>query len=117
MAKMHTVCHFEWQSTDLQRSQEFYKGLFNWDFRSFGDEMVVFGQGDEHIGGLTKVDVVKAGSSPSVWIQVENLEGMCDRAVSLGGTLKSGKSPVPGVGFSAVVTDLDGNEVGMVEFA
>lgn len=116
MAK-HTICHIEWDVTDLARAQRFYEGLFGWNFRSFGEEMVVFGVGGQHLGGLMKVDQVHAGNSPSVWIEVEDVEAMCSKAATLGGSVKKSKEPVPGVGFSAVVTDLDGNNVGMVEFA
>lgn len=112
----HSICHIEWQSTDLARSQAFFEALFGWTFRSFGDEMVVFANGEEHLGGLMKVTEVKPGSSPSVWIQVENVEKACANAVSLGGAVKAEKGSVPGVGFSAIITDLDGSEVGLVEF-
>lgn len=113
----HSICHIEWQATDLARSQAFFEGLFGWTFRAFGDEMVVFANGDEHLGGLMKVTEVKPGSSPSIWIEVADVEASSARAVELGGGLKSPKGPVPGVGFSAVVTDLDGSEIGLVEFA
>ncbi len=78
--------------------------------------MVVFGIGDQHIGGLMKSDTPRPGSSPSVWIEVGDVEGMCLRAVSLGGTVLSEKSPVQHVGWSALVADQDGNPVGMVQF-
>ncbi|MFN8220011.1 MAG: VOC family protein [Fimbriimonadales bacterium] len=116
MAK-HDVCHIEWQSTDLSRSQAFFEGLFGWDFRSFGDTMVVFGTGEKHIGGLMKADRVEVGSSPSVWFDVDDIDAMCEKAVGLGGKVHAEKGPVPGVGFSAVVTDPDGNQVGLVQFA
>lgn len=116
MAK-NTVCHIEWEVTDLARAQEFYQGLFDWKFQQFGDEMVVFGSGDVHIGGLMKSEKPSPGNSPSVWFEVDDIEAYCTKAISLGGTVKSGKSPVPNVGWSAIVGDFDGNNVGLVQFA
>lgn len=115
MAK-NTFCHVEFQSTDLERSQRFYSGLFDWTFRSFGDEMVVFGSGDTHLGGLTKAESVQPGASPSVWIEVDSIESYLAKARGLGGKVVSEKSPVPNVGWSAQVSDPDGNHVGLVEF-
>lgn len=116
MAK-NGFCHVEFQSTDLPRSQRFYETMFEWTFRSFGDDMVVFGQGDQHLGGLVKVDAVEAGNSPSVWIEVDSIERYLGKAPTAGGRVCSGKSPVPNVGWSATIQDPDGNTVGLVEFS
>lgn len=116
MAK-HTVCHIEWEVRDPARSQPFYEGLFGWRFQAFGDEMVTFGLGDQHIGGLMKVEQPQPGSSPSIWIEVEDVDRSCGRAVELGGSVLREKSPVPHVGWSALVGDLDGNPIGLVQFA
>jgi predicted enzyme related to lactoylglutathione lyase len=79
--------------------------------------MVVFGSGDQHIGGFVKAEWVNAGESPSVWFEVESIEAMLEKAVSAGGKVIEGKSDVPSVGWSATVGDLDGNRVGLVQFA
>lgn len=113
----NTVCHIEWEVTDFARAQTFYEGLFGWRFQEFGDEMVVFGLGDQHIGGLIKVNAVGVGRSPSVWIEVESIEAACAKAESVGGGVSKGKSEVPHVGWSATLTDPDGNYVGIVQFA
>ncbi|HRJ28001.1 MAG TPA: VOC family protein [Fimbriimonadaceae bacterium] len=113
----HRLCHLEFEVTDMDRARHFYQGLFGWNFRAFTDSMVVFGIGDEHLGGLQKVDHVKPGSSPSVWFNVESLEASVARVVELGGSTPHEKHPVPGVGWSVAVLDPDGNPVGLVEFA
>lgn len=115
MAK-NTFCHVEFDVTDLERAKGFYGGLFEWSFREFGDEMVVFGDGTTHLGGLMKKDEVKHGLSPSVWIEVDRIETYLDKASAVGGSVVSGKSEVPHVGWSAVVSDPDGNHVGLVQF-
>lgn len=116
MAK-HQVCHIEWYVSDVARSQAFYEGLFDWTFRTFTDDMVVFGQGDQHIGGLMRSDDIRPGNSPSVWLEVDDIDVMISRALELGGLLASAKHQVPHVGWAAQVGDLDGNLVGMVQFS
>lgn len=113
---MNQLCHVEYQVTDIDRSRSFYEGLFGWTFRQFMPEMVVFGQGETHIGGLMLADRVNAAESPSLWFQVESLDESCARATALGGIVDGEKSPVPGVGWSIVVRDPDGNGVGLVQY-
>lgn len=110
------VCHIEWIVTDFSRSRKFYEGLFEWKFQEFGDDMVVFGLGDHHIGGFQRADSVTPGNSPSVWIEADDVEAYCAKATTLGGTVIAGKRPVPHVGWSAIVGDPDGNAVGLVQF-
>lgn len=112
----NSICHIEFQVTDLARSQAFYEGLFGWTFRSFMDGMVVFGIGDQHIGGLQKVDKPTPGDSPSIWFRVENLDDLAAKARQLGGSTPHDKHPVPGVGHSLAIVDPDGNAVGLVQY-
>lgn len=114
---MNTVCHIEIDVTNVQRSQAFYEGLFGWTFRAFTDSMVVFGAGDQHIGGLQRVDTVVPGATPSVWFQVADLDASVATVERQGGTVVSGRQDVPNVGWSAQVADLDGNRIGLVQFA
>lgn len=113
----NTICHIEWDVTDLDRAKAFYGAVFDWTFRSFGDDMVVFGCGDKHLGGLMKVDTVHVGASPSVWIEVGSIESSLAQATAAGGHVLKEKGDVPGVGWSAVFSDPDGNRVGIVQFA
>lgn len=111
------ICHIEFEVTDLARSRTFYEGLFGWKFSDFAiPDMMVFGSEEKHIGGLMRVDKVTPGQSPTIWFRVKNVEESVQRAQSLGGTMTSPKSEVPNVGWSATITDLDGNTVGFVQF-
>ncbi len=114
---MHTVCHVEIQTVDLDRAEAFYKGLFDWTFKAFMPTMRVFGVGDTHVGGLMLVDKVEAGRSPSIWIQVKSIEETLARVEAFGGKVVSGKSEVPGTGYSADFEDPEGTYIGIVEFA
>ncbi len=113
---MSRICHIEFEVTDVVRAQRFYEGLFDWTFRAFTDSMVVFGIGDDHIGGLQRVDHVAAGSSPSVWFRVEDIDALTSRAGTLGGSVVREREEVPHVGWSAQLADPDGNKVGIVQY-
>lgn len=110
------ICHIEFDCTDLVRSQAFFESIFDWTFRPFIEGMTVFGVGESHLGGLTKVDSVTPGKSPSIWFEVESIDDSLAKALKAGATMVSEKSEVPTVGFSAVFADLDGNRVGVVQF-
>src|SRR5690349_15971098 len=97
---MNSVCHVEFDSTDLERSQRFYEGLFGWKFRAFSDEMVVFGTDEGHVGGLEKREKVTPGSSPSVWFQVSEISEYTAKAAGLGGSVVREKTDLPHVGWS-----------------
>lgn len=99
----------------MARTQAFLEAMFGWTFRAFED-MVVFGLGDEHLGGLTKVDKVESGMSPTVWIQVADLDASLAKAQSLGGRVVTGRQPVPNVGWSGLIADFDDNKIGLVQF-
>lgn len=113
----NVICHVEYDVTDLDRAQKFYGAIFDWTFRSFGDDMVVFGVGDQHLGGFMKVASVANGDSPSLWIQVESIEETLSKAAKLGAPIVKEKSEVPNVGWSAQFRDPDGNAVGIVQFS
>lgn len=110
------ICHVEFEVTDLERAQHFFEVLFGWTFRPFGD-MVVFGAGEDHVGGLTKVDAPRPGGTPSVWFDVEDLDGVLAKAAGMQAKVLAEKHPLPGIGYSAQIADPDGNPVGLVEFA
>lgn len=112
----NVLCHIEIEVTDLAKAQAFYQGLFGWRFSAFTEDMVVFGNGDEHIGGLMKKDSVNAGTSPSLWFKVADIDASVTQAVALGGAVLSEKTELPQVGWSALVADLDGNGVGLVQY-
>lgn len=115
---MNTVCHIEIQTLDLDRAETFYKGVFDWTFKAFVmSTMRIFGSGDTHVGGLQLVEKIEAGRSPSVWLQVGNIEETLAKVEAFGGKTVSGRSEVPGTGWSADFEDPEGNYIGIVQFA
>jgi predicted enzyme related to lactoylglutathione lyase len=111
-----TVCHIEYKTEDLEGSQRFCEKAFGWDFRSFGDSMIVFGTPEGHIGGFVKGAKPTVGPEPEVCYRVDSLDPFIELAQSLGAKVVNARREVPGVGFYASIQAPDGNGFGVVEF-
>jgi len=114
MAK-HTINHVQWSVTDMERAKAFYGGLFGWSFETWGDNYTTFKPPEGLEGGLMKVDQVKPGQSPYIYIEVEELEPYLERARELGGGVDVPKTEIPQIGWFAHLTDPDGNIVGLFQ--
>lgn len=112
MAK-HSICHVEWTSTDLERTKAFFSGLFEWKWKAWGTEYLIFSPPEGVGGGIMKVEEVKPGESPSVYIDVEEIEPYLEKVKDLGGGVAVPKTEIPGAGWFAHLTDPDGNIVGL----
>lgn len=112
----NTVCHIEFEVKDFARAKDFYAAIFGWDFRAFGDSMMVFGVGASHVGGFQKVDEVRPAACASVWFEIEDIDKLLSVAEQKGGAKLCPKNFVQGVGWTAVIGDPDGNPVGLVQF-
>lgn len=107
--------HIEWESTDLERTQRFLSSLFGWNFMPMGDSYLAFRPPGTTSGGILKKEMVHAGSSPVVLIEVEEITPYLEKAVLLGGKVTVPKTPIPGMGWFAHVADADGNLFGLVQ--
>jgi predicted enzyme related to lactoylglutathione lyase len=111
----HSICHFEWSSTDLKRTEKFLSGLFGWEFKPWGDEYMMFDTPSGLGGGIMKVDSVSAGKSPYIYIEVDEIEPYLDKVKELGGSVDKDKSEIPTVGWYAHLLDPDGNIIGIFQ--
>jgi predicted enzyme related to lactoylglutathione lyase len=114
MAK-HSFCHIEWLSTDLERTKTFLSGLFGWQFKPWGSEYLVFSPPKGPGGGIMKAKEVHSGESPSVYVEVDEIEPYLEKAKQFGGDVGVGKTEIPGAGWFAHLIDPDGNIVGVFE--
>jgi len=114
MAK-HSVCHFEWSSTDLERTQTFLQGLFGWEFQAWGGEYLLFNPPEGPGGGIMKVDEVTPGKSPSIYIEVDEIQPYLEKVKDLGGRVEVSKKEIPTIGWYAHLLDPDGNIIGLFQ--
>jgi hypothetical protein len=104
----------ELATRDMARAEAFYAGLFGWTMRdhhaSPPSGYRMFGNDDGMLGGLLQMTEAW-GEMPSHWsiyIQVEDVDAIVDRAQALGGSLCFPAFDAPGVGRLARIDDPSG---------
>jgi hypothetical protein len=119
--KKNSVVHFEIYADDPDKLGEFYTSLFDWtiervpgmDYRLVKtvetDQKGLPTQPGGINGGMLKRPAGYEGRAWVNYVNVESLEAAVDRAQQLGASLMKGKSPVPGMGWFAMLTDPQGN--------
>jgi len=111
----HTICHLEIPTTDVKRSGEFYKKLFGWKMDySWGSDYAVFSTGEGILsgGGLDRKDEITPGNI-IIYVLVDDINMMLEKAVEFGGKKVKEKTEIPHVGWFGLFTDLDGNTIGL----
>ncbi len=113
----HGICHVEWRSTDFERTKGFYGGLFEWSFQDWDGNYLLFQSPGGIGGGFEKVSAPNPGKSPVVYVLVEDVEPYVVRAAELGGGVVMPKTQIGDVGWMALLSDPDGNHVGVFQSA
>lgn len=109
------ISHVEIPSTNLNHSSEFFKKVFDWEFKPFGNGYLLFNNHQGIMAGLRKVESVTKGDCTVFHITVENLEQVLEKAKASGGHIKIGKTTIPAMGWYAVIFDPDGNSIGLYQ--
>ena len=109
------ISHIEIPSTDLNRSSEFFKKVFDWEFKPFGNGYLLYNNHQGILAGVRKVDTVAKGNSTVFHITVDQLDQTLEKAKTAGGHIKVGKTTIPEMGWYAVILDPDGNSVGLYQ--
>lgn len=114
----HRVVHFEIPCDDPEKSMEFFKDVFGWQFQQFGNvEYWTVTTGDSATpginGGLMKKRDPRQPLVNS--IQVDNIDHHIKLIESAGGKIVVPKMAIPSVGWLAYFTDPDGNIHGIYQ--
>jgi hypothetical protein len=110
----HIICHLEIPTTDVKKSGEFYKKLFGWEIDyGWGKDYATFSTGEDQLGGgLDRKDKITRGNT-IIYILVDDINAMLEKAVKLGAKKVKEKTEIPNVGWFGLFTDLDGNTIGL----
>jgi uncharacterized protein len=125
--RKNTVSHFEIYADDPDKLQQFYTSLFDWtvdpvpgmDYRliksveTSPDGMPTQPGGIN--GGMLKRP---AGYKANAWVNyvmVDSVDQMVERAKKLGAKVTKEKSPVPGMGWFAMLIDPQGNDFALFQ--
>lgn len=116
---------FEIHVNDMARAKAFYERLFDIELRSLshdgmpaGMEYWAFPDGtpDRYgsCGALVKMPGLSAGGASSiVYFATEDCAKAAAKAVTLGGSMHQDKMKIGEHGFIALVTDTEGNMIGL----
>lgn len=108
---------YELLTSDVEAAQAFYEGVIGWQARDSGmagmDYRLFCVPGHEMgaAGFMALTDEMRARGVPPNWsgyVAVSDLEAICAKIVSLGGTITMPPHDIPGVGRFAVFADPQG---------
>jgi predicted enzyme related to lactoylglutathione lyase len=121
----HGVVHFEIPADEPEKLVDFYTNLFGWQIQKYpmpgGDYWGVMTtpsneQGMPEAPGAINGGLYKRqmpGQQPVNYVAVENVDEYADKAKGLGASVVVEKQAVPQMGWFAVITDPQGNMLGL----
>ncbi|MCE1189266.1 MAG: VOC family protein [Ignavibacteria bacterium] len=109
------IGHVEIPVKDLDKSQEFYRAVFGWDLKPFGNGYYLFNSREGMTIGLRKSNEVKAGNTTIFHIHVDDIDKHVDLVKAAGGSIFREKTVIPVYGWYALFTDIDGNIMGLFQ--
>lgn len=117
MHESNTLDWAECGSTDVGAAKAFYAQVLGWSAEDMdmgeGKAYTVFSSGDENVAGMMESQMPM--SYWSMYFQVDDCQGMTDRARSLGAQVMLDTDSAEGVGSFSIVTDPQGAMFGMIE--
>lgn len=110
------INHIEFPADDPERAMRFYEAVAGWKFSAMDGlpDYWVFRPGEGY-GGAVGRRGVTTGPILRNYIEVDSIDAALVAAGQAGGSTKEPKTPIPGMGWYAVVTDPEGTEVGLFE--
>ena len=108
------VVHWEILAKDAAKQQAFYTELFGWKVNS--DNPMNYGVVETGGPGGINGGIYQPPTGArcvTFYVQVDDLQAYLDRAVSLGGQVAMGPTPIPGHGSFACFVDPEGNVIGL----
>jgi predicted enzyme related to lactoylglutathione lyase len=113
------VVHWEINSNNAQRLQEFYGKLFGWEINAnnpMNYGMVNTGSKIGANGGIGQNDPNQPPPPPvTFYVQVSDLQATLDNVTALGGTVVTPPTEIPNMITFALFRDPDGNIIGLVK--
>lgn len=122
---MDKVVHFEIPFENKQRAMNFYTQSFGWQLTDMPEMQYVLARTvdvDERQmpkepgainGGL--FERPKEAPSPTIYVGVDSVEAAIKKVQTAGGKIVTARTPIPGMGAYARVTDTEGNIIGLFE--
>jgi predicted enzyme related to lactoylglutathione lyase len=122
---MDKVVHFEIPFDDKQRAMKFYTDAFGWQLKDMPEMNYVMAStvavNDQQMpkepgainGGLFQRP--KEAPNPAIYVGVASVESAIAKVTKAGGKVVTPRTPIPGMGAYARVSDTEGNVIGLFE--
>ena len=124
----HTIVHFEIPADNIEKLKSFYEKLFDWKIihsPAEGMDYWVIHTVPTDEKGMPQRPGVNGGMFPKQadqkdlravnYFTVEDIDKYLAKVVELGGKVLMPKQQVPTVGFIALVADVEGNNLGLLQ--
>ena len=112
--------HAELNSTDIDKSKNFYGKLFDWKYEEMtgadGHSYTSIGVGENKYGvggGMLKQMMPGASSAWMPYVLVDDIEASTKKAKSLGATILKDVTEVPDMGSLSILKDPTGAIIGL----
>lgn len=110
------ITHIDIPVSDLAKAQAFYSGLFGWEISEMpGYEGYPMWQAPNKISGGGLAPRSDDFTQPRSYVEVDSIEGTIAAAVASGATVLMEKQPISETSWWAVISDPDGNSIGLYE--
>lgn len=112
------ITHIDIPVSDLAKAQAFYSGLFGWEISEMpGYEGYPMWQAPNKISGGGLAPRSDDFTQPRSYVEVDSIEETVAAAVASGATVLMEKQPISETSWWAVISDPDGNAIGLYEGA
>jgi predicted enzyme related to lactoylglutathione lyase len=115
---MSRVTHFEIPAVNGEKTTQFYKDVFGWEFQRWGqEEYWLATTGDQSEPGINGAIMTRKDPAQPVVnsISVVDIDLTQKKIQDYGGTIVVPKNAIPGVGWLLYFKDIDGNIFGIMQ--
>jgi predicted enzyme related to lactoylglutathione lyase len=110
-------CWYELTTPDVEAAKKFYPRFTGWGTQAFDNDYTMFTTGGAPAAGIFRLsDEMRRQGVPPNWmpyVEADNVDGMANRAVALGGAVVVPPKDIPGTGRFAVLRDPQGATFGV----
>lgn len=112
------IMHYEIPAKNLAKLRKFYENVVGWKFKDSGmpgmTYLLISTSRSTKLpsGGMYKKS---RASAPTTYVSVKNIDASTRKLQKNGGKVVVAKQPVPGMGWSVVARDPEGNWLGLFQ--
>lgn len=114
---MSRVIHFEIPADDPERAIKFYEDVFGWEIEKweFGEYWLVSTGPEDEPGINGAITPRESGDAVRDTISVASYDDFVRKIEGEGGKMLTDKMPIPGMGYTGLFQDTEGNVMGIIE--